>query len=198
MKFPVKNDWITTLKNDLTQCEITLSESEIKVMKKDKFKRLVNMKVKQLSDEYLIDLQQAHKKSRNIYVTENIKKYLISEEITLEQKRLLFQMRNFMCDVKTNYKCQYSNNMQCRLCDQGEESVDHLLMCDQLISSHSGNITHSDVWSSITRQESAIRVLQELFKIRNIKYEKRKLSDRTQANPVSASSSYTVQSMTLD
>ena len=102
MKFPVKNDWITTLKNDLTQCEITLSESEIKVMKKDKFKRLVNMKVKQLSDEYLIDLQQSHKKSRNIYVTENIKKYLISEEITLEQKRLLFQMRNFMCDVKTN------------------------------------------------------------------------------------------------
>ena len=35
------NDWVLQLKNDLEECRITLSEEEIKCMKKDKFKSIV-------------------------------------------------------------------------------------------------------------------------------------------------------------
>ena len=99
-KFSVKNDWIIQLNSDLDECNISLTENEIKEMKKEKFKTLVNKKIKRLSNEYLMNLQQSHRKSRNVFITENIKSYLISDEISVEQKRLLFLMRNFMCDVK--------------------------------------------------------------------------------------------------
>ena len=120
--FSVKNDWIIQLNSDLDECNITLTENEIKEMKKEKFKKLVNKKIKWLSNEYLMNLQASRGKSRNVFITEKIKSYLISDEISLEQKRLLFLMRNFMCDVKTNYESQYSPNMLCRLCENHEES----------------------------------------------------------------------------
>ena len=70
-------------------------------------------------------VRQSHTKSRKICITENIKQYSISAEISLEEKRLLFQVRKMMCDVKTNYKTKYSHNMRCRLCDQQEKSESH-------------------------------------------------------------------------
>ena len=36
-QFSVKNDWIIQLQDDLSQCGISLSESEIRNMKKEKF-----------------------------------------------------------------------------------------------------------------------------------------------------------------
>lgn len=200
-KFSVKNDWINTLRDDLNQCGILQSESEIKQMKKGKFKKLVKDKIRQLSNEYLVSLQESHSKSRKIRITENIKHYLISNEISLEEKRLLFQVRSRMCDVKTNYKTKYSHNMRCRLCDQQEESELHLMMCDEIIDEQLLNdvnkISLCDVWSTHSRQISAIKVLNKKSKIRNLKYEKRKLSTRTQENPTIVSSSYTA-CMTLD
>ena len=38
-KFSVKNDWIIQLLDDLSQCDISLSESEIRNMKKEKFSK---------------------------------------------------------------------------------------------------------------------------------------------------------------
>ena len=35
-----------------------------------------------------------------------------------EEKRLLYQEQYMMCDVKTNYKTEYSQNMRCGLCDK--------------------------------------------------------------------------------
>ena len=193
-KFTTKNDWAVTLQNDLARCNFNLSESEIKMMKKQKFKKLVSEKMKQLSNEYLISLQQSHSKSSKISITENVKQYLISSEITLEEKRLLFQIRNKSCDVKTNYRKQYSNNMLCRLCDQQEESEMHLLMCDEVVDeelkTEIKNIDFSDLWASFAKQKCAIRVFNKLFKLRNLKYEKKKLSHRTQVNPTIVSSSY--------
>ena len=103
----MKNDWVIQLKDDLEQCQITLTEDEIKNMKKEKFKKFVKEKIRNLSNAYLLDLQQSHSKSGNILITENIKHYLISKKLSLEQKRMLFLFRNQMCDVKTNYKTFY-------------------------------------------------------------------------------------------
>ena len=191
-KFSVKNDWIETLKNDLNQCQINLSESEISQMKKKKFKKLVNNKLKQLSDEYLFSLQQSHTKSRKIFISENIKHYLVSNELALEEKRTLFQLRT-MCDVKTNFKHQYSHNMRCRLCDLQEESEAHLLNChdilDKNLESELLNISLSDLWAPFSRQKKAAKIFNKIIKIRDFKFEQKKL---TQENPTFVSSSYTV------
>ena len=84
-KFSVKNDWIIQLLDDLSQCDISLSESEIRNMKKEKFKRIVNEKIRILSNEYLTNLQKSHETSRKIYISDNMKQYLSSEDLTLEE-----------------------------------------------------------------------------------------------------------------
>ena len=187
-KLSVKNDWINYLKDDLSLCQIVLSENEIKLMKKEKFKKLVNDKLRQLTNEYLTSLQQSHRKTRNIFVTEKMKPYLRSEEISLEEKRMLFLMRNFMCDVKTNYKTLYANNMRCRLCDKFEESESHLTICeegvDEEIQKNLKNVSVTDVWASSFRQITSIQIINKLFKLRNLKYEKKKLSTQTQVQPL--------------
>ena len=201
-KLTVKNDWINLVKDDLQQCQITLSESDIKHMKKEKFKKLVNEKIRNLSDDYLLNLQQSHSKSSKIYITENIKSYLICEELSLAQKRMLFLMRNQMCDVKTNYSTHYKHNMKCRLCDKDEESIFHLLVCDELLDENlrkeARSINPNDVWSSLNRQKITVEFFNKIFKIRNMKYEMKKLSFGTQVNPTFVSSSCTAQYVTLD
>ena len=193
-KFTVKNDWVIQLKDDLEQCQKTLTEDEIKNMKKEKFKKFVKEKIRNLSNAYLLDLQQSHSKSGNILITENIKHYLISEELSLEQKRMLFLFRNQMCDVKTNYKTFYKSNMKCRLCDKYEESELHLLLCDQVINEDLKKevckVNASDVWKTFAKQKTAIILLNKIMKLRNMKYEKKKLSSGTQENSLFASSSY--------
>ena len=53
-----KNDWVLQLQNDLKECRIELSEAEIKRMKKEQFKSLVEKRIKTLSMEYLIGKKQ--------------------------------------------------------------------------------------------------------------------------------------------
>ena len=187
-KLSVKNYWINYSKDDLSLYQIVLSENEIKLMKKEKFKKLVNDKLRQLTNEYFTSLQQSHRKTRNIFVTEKMKPYLRSEEISLEEKRMLFLMRNFMCDVKTNYKTLYANNMRCRLCDKFEESESHLTICeegvDEEIQKNLKNVSVTDVWASSFRQITSIKIINKLFKLRNLKYEKKKLSTQTQVQPL--------------
>ena len=59
-KFSVKKDWINSLRDDLKQCNILQSESEIKQMKKGKFKKLVKGKIRQSSKEYLVSRLRYH------------------------------------------------------------------------------------------------------------------------------------------
>ena len=105
-----------------------------KKSKRRNLKKIVNKKIKWLSNEYLMNLQASRGKSRNVFITENFKSYLISDEISLDQKHLLFLMRNFMCDVKTNYKSQYSPNILCRLCEKHEVSESNLMLCEEILN----------------------------------------------------------------
>ena len=91
-----KNDWVTQLESDLKECEITLSEEEIKSMKKDTFKTLVKKQIKNAAKEYLIKLRNKHSKTENLLVKDCMKDYLRSGEITTEEKKLLFAMKTRM------------------------------------------------------------------------------------------------------
>ena len=92
--------------------------------------------------------------------------------------------------------------MKCRLCDKDEESIFHLLVCDELLDDNlrkeARSINPNDVWSSLNRQKITVEFFNKIFKIRNMKYEMKKLSFGTQVNPTFVSSSCTAQYVTLD
>ena len=112
---PTKNDWVSQLESDLKESRITLSEVEIKNMKKETFKTLVKMHIKNIVKEYLINLRSKHSKSENLLVTDCMKDYLKSDKITIEEKKLLFAMKTRTLNVKTNFRNNFAN-LLCRLC----------------------------------------------------------------------------------
>ena len=167
----MKNDWFITIQNDLSECNINLSEEEITNMKKETFKTLVKQKIKLLSKEYLISLRNKHTKSKDLLLENNIKGYSISEQLTIEDKQLLFALKTRAVDVKTNYKSMYSN-LQCRLCNslEQEESEIHVMQCNKIISDESlkkpiETISYSDIFGNMKQQISAVKILKKIFKV---------------------------------
>ena len=59
--------------------------------------------------------------------------YLRNESLKIEDKKLLFRLRNRLVDVKTNFRNKYINDMQCRLCKVSEESQIHLTQCNVIL-----------------------------------------------------------------
>ena len=89
-----------------------------------------------------MSLRNKHTKSKNLLIENKIKRYLICEQPTIEEKQLLFALKTRSVDVKTNKKFIYSN-LQCRLCNSLEEdeseihviiiSDDFCLLCPEYI-----------------------------------------------------------------
>ena len=95
---PLKNDWYLQLESDLEECNITLTKEEIKCMKNERFKNLVLKKIKMLAKSYLISLRGS--KSENLKHISSMKDYLKCENLTLEEKKLLFAMKTRSVNVK--------------------------------------------------------------------------------------------------
>ena len=184
-KVPVKSDWALQIQNDLVACDITLSEEEIKSMKKERFKNLVKQKIRNLSKQYLISLRSKHSKSEKLLHENVIKEYLTCQEISTEEKKLLFALKTKTVNVKTNYSSGYKDNMQCRLCGKpGEdESEIHILTCQHIVNENGlrgqlDNLVYSDIFGSLKKQIEAVKIWKKVLKVWNIKLEALKSSPR--------------------
>ena len=82
--FPVKNDWVIQIQDDLIQCKIDMSDEEISKMKKSKFKKIVKLSIQQLSGEYLAKQMEKHTKSENLSLNEEIQSYLVDVNTTVK------------------------------------------------------------------------------------------------------------------
>jgi hypothetical protein len=132
--FPVKNDWIHQIQNDLETCGIEESKDEISKMKKCSFKKLVYEKVKQISASFLISLKTKHSKSEHLRYSSSMQPYLKNDELSIEKKKIMFRLKNRLIDVKVNYKKKYKDELECRLCSYPEESQSHLVVCPEILS----------------------------------------------------------------
>ena len=54
---PCKNDWVIQIEQDLKDCQIIKTETEMKNMKEHTFKKMVKESVKELSVRYLLSLK---------------------------------------------------------------------------------------------------------------------------------------------
>ena len=99
----VKDDWIEQIEQDLNTLEINLSEEEIMLMKKDKFKKIIKEKLVQKASESLYLLQQKHSKTIHLKSFE-LQSYFSSPKFTKQEKKLLFSLRTRSVEVKETTK----------------------------------------------------------------------------------------------
>ena len=176
--FPVKNDWIFQIKEDLLSCGIELSENEITNMKKCTFKKLVDEKVQNLSFSFLISLKNKHSKSENLTISDCMQSYLRNNNLSIEEKKLMFRLKNRLIDVKVNFKKKYNDSLECRLCGGNEESQQHLTTCPEILADSSirealENYSYSDLFSNHEpTQTHMIRILKLIMNIWKLKLRK--------------------------
>ena len=91
-EFPSKNDWYSEILKTKSLCEINLTDEEVCKLSKYKFRQIVDKKVKQLAADSITLLQMKHSKTKYLLQDKQIKDYLVSEEMSTEEKKWLFKM----------------------------------------------------------------------------------------------------------
>ena len=167
---PIRGDWVSTVKQDLAELEISLSFEEIERISKDAFKELVKKKVKKGALEYLQKLKQTHSKAKNLSYDElDLQMYLKSgtSKMTIKEKSFTFALRSRTIDVNCN-KLQGQTNVKCRLgCDQ-DETQSHLLHCSALRDSAivKDLPNYEDIHGkSVEKIETLSKILHQKFKL---------------------------------
>ena len=102
--------------------------------------------------------------------------YLVTTDLSITEKKLLFSLRTRMFNVKTNYRKKYEYNMYCSLSQDTseEESEEHLLKCTKIIQKLSDpteieNATYSDIFSkNLSDQVKITKIFAKIVKAQSL------------------------------
>ena len=64
--YPVKNDWTTQVRSDLEDFNLNVDLTDLKSKSKTTFKKIIKLKMKEYSLEYLNNLKEKHSKMENL------------------------------------------------------------------------------------------------------------------------------------
>ena len=172
-----RQDWCSTVQNDLIFYDISLSELEIGKMSKAAFKKLV---VRQINRKSFSEMKSSNKsKIQNILKSVQIDKnfkipmqpYLKSQILTTVEKQHLFSLRNRSYNLKSNYKTLYDNDMSCRIClgeNSTEDEVHTFEQCYELIEHNVSEIKFIQIFGSLEEQIHAIKYFTKIIVKRNL------------------------------
>ena len=133
-KKPVKNDWSLTVKNNLEELEISLTEDEIENLSTYSFQKIVKPAIQKAAFSYLNNLKNDHTKVLHIpYEKLEIQDYLLPSSVSAEAAKFAFLCRSRMVQVGETFK-QGRNSTVCPLCknDSESDSQQHLMKCVKL------------------------------------------------------------------
>ena len=130
LQHPTKGDWASTTSNDMKHLNINLSMDDVKKMSLNKFKSLVKVKCQEGAYNYLMN-KRGSKGSEVIYPRVEMSEYFLpNNELSIEDKRKLFSIRNKMYQISSNF-CSKKNNTSKCVCQETED-MEHIYFCKKL------------------------------------------------------------------
>ena len=174
MENTVRGDWWELVQHDMTELQLDLSLSEIRMMSQKSFKNKVKIHANKAAFTWLKNEQQNLKKIKDMnYSSLVIQNYLKSEKLNVQQRKFLTHMRCKMIKVRRNFSRMHEC-LLCPLCStegyQFEDSQEHILQCVSLCKD--GEIDtgtkYSDIFSDLPEKYENITVLlQQKLKLRD-------------------------------
>ena len=173
-RFKTKDSWVEQVEEDLNSCEINLDDEEIQTLSQYQMSKLVKSKIREQADKYLLSLKDKHVKTEKLFPIPKVNEYLISEELSTVEKRLLFKLRISMIPLKGNFSNAH-RDIQCDLCneDDSEENQTHLLQCSFLLNhpklkSVIKTIKYDDIFENLQSQVKAVKVWKQILSVRKL------------------------------
>ena len=153
----------------LEKLKIDLTFSEIEVMSKRKFKKLVKEKVNKLAFDYLIAEKNKQEKVKEIsYSKLQIQSYFVDGNCNTNLSKLIFKARTKTLDIKAQQKWKYEDRM-CVGCGVMEENGEEILNCSVLQKKRVENkkTSYNGLYSRCVEEVVAVgKVLQNGLKVR--------------------------------
>ena len=128
-KYPSKDDWALTVRNDLKDFGIPENVEFSKSKSVNSFKGLVKIKTKEYTMKYLLGLKADHTKMDNlVYSKLKMQGYLKSADIPAHEAKNLFRYRVRSANFKENVGDKYTNKV-CPLCTVHLDTQTHSMEC---------------------------------------------------------------------
>ena len=138
---PCKGDWAGTVIKDLQQLGIDENFEEIKRMSTDRFRELVQTKIRKLAFEFLIakkDKKKETSKTKEVKFEKlEMKPFLKPNKLssntsdTTKLGKFIFALRSRMVELRGNFSSKFTNT-NCELCAEHLDSQQNLLICKSL------------------------------------------------------------------
>ena len=133
-KYPAKNDWCLTVREDLAYFNINLSFEDIKIMSKDSFSKLVKAKTKETAFKELMATKYQHSKMQHLSYKElKMQSYLCSK-VYPDVAKAIFRYRTSTSNCKANFPSMFRQtnpdgvqDMNCPECLIHDDTQLHLL-----------------------------------------------------------------------
>ena len=156
-KYPVKDDWILQVKQDLDDLGMPETLEFLKSKSINKNKRITL--------EYLRELKSKHTKLDNLVYSElRLQKYMKSDDIPVYEAKILFRYRVKVADFKEKFGNKYENKV-CPLCGIHMDTQTHAVHCVKVKESVPVEGNYSDIFKErIPRNIS--RTLYSISKLR--------------------------------
>ena len=147
---PCRGDWGSTCINDLKELDITLSLQEIRTLTKSKFSSILKEQIKRCALIYL-NGKQGEKGKEMKYNSLEMSEYLqpTNDELSIEQKREMFSVKNRMIDIPYNFPRKNMHNK----CVCGEtEDMSHIYNCE-LLNKNEPNLSYETIFTGNLKQQ---------------------------------------------
>ena len=138
-------------------------------MTRYRFKNLVQTKVHELAREHLTTLKNKHSKSDGLNCDfEKMQDYLLTDNLSTEEKQLVFKLRTQTYPCKANFRKLYEPDLSCPICPE-EDRPEHLLNCTSTTQGIDTNsVQFSDIFGNLNQQTKIIKVLKQIIVNRNL------------------------------
>ena len=117
---------------------------------------------------FLKSIQDKHTKMSNLNYQElKCSKYLLDNRLSNEDKKLLFKFRTRMYTVKANFRTQFKDKLDCKLCKSAIESQAHLFECNEIknmipeLKSNS-KVKYEHIFGNIGQMREVVKILQKI------------------------------------
>ena len=136
-----------------------------------RFKKQVKIKFKEYALDRFIESKFEHSKMDDLDYTDlEIQNYLVSEELSTNQKRTIFHFRTRMAEFSENYK-QNDVVKPCQICKMHSDCQAHSVVCHETIKHVKKKGKYSEIFTNNISTDTAT-MLEEIIKIRKDKLSK--------------------------
>ena len=168
-----QGDWVRLLDDDKNTLGINLTDDEVKLLSRNKFKRIIRSKVEQFALSELNILKQKHSKSSYLHSSSfKTEEYLEDGRFSKIEIQLLFKLRSQTADLKMNFPKRFADTL-CSTCKLFPESQSHVLQCPaivpklNLVAVQPCKLNENNIYGSIDEQLKIAKIYSTIFEVRS-------------------------------